>query len=383
MISTITKAIPKLEYKKLLAALTLQKTRAVVNPFHVPSRKQKHSKEKPAIYIYRYDNTKISQIQPNSLEECLKPASTGQITWINIDSLQKHEVETIGTHYGLHTLLQEDILSHGQRPKMDEIDNVLFVLMNMLFIDKETHQIETEQISIVLSNNTVISFQEDAERDVFDPIRTKLKLDNSKLRQATADHLFYSLIDVIVDSYFMVIEQLGEQIETLEEELLLKPSPSAFAKINQIRKDIILLKRNTNPVRDLVASLIRSESELLNDRTTKYFKDVYDHIVQVNDLTENYRDLIMSMQDMYINSVNLRMNEVMKTLAIITAIMAPATVIGGIFGMNFDIIPYLHHKWGFYGTVLLMLVIPIIMIWYFKRRGWFAKDIPEDTQKTI
>jgi magnesium transporter len=163
---------------------------------------------------------------------------------------------------------------------------------------------------------------------------------------------------------------------------LQRATKHTFEKISQLRKDIILLKRNIAPVKDLAAALVRSESELLEERTAKYFKDVYDHVVQANDLIDNYRDLVLGVQDMYVNNVNLRMNEVMKTLAIITSIMAPATVIGGIFGMNFDVIPYAHHDWGFYGTIGLMLVIPIAMIIWFYKRGWFQKDYPTKDNKS-
>jgi len=246
----------------------------------------------------------------------------------------------------------------------------------MLYYNPITCGIEQEQISIILAKNTVISFQEDADRDVFDPIREKLKINSHKIRLRGADYLFYSLIDEIVDSYFSVIEKLGERIEEVEELLMQKANRQSFQSINQLRKEIILLKRNTAPVRDLVSGFMRSESELLDERTSKYFKDVYDHIVQANELTENYRDMVMSLQDLYLNTVNLRMNDVMKTLAIVTTVMAPATVIGGIFGMNFDVIPYAHQQWGFYVTVFAMIFIPVIMIFWFRRRGWFQKDLP-------
>jgi magnesium transporter len=262
---------------------------------------------------------------------------------------------------------------------VDEIENILSVLMYMLYYNEQTNSIEQEQVTILLIGQTVISFQEDASRDVFDPIRDKLKLKNSKLRQRGADYLFYSLIDIIVDSYFIVIEHLGNQIEQTEEDLLQKASPESFARINQLRKEIILLKRNVSPVRDMMAAILRNDSENLDDRTTKYFKDVYDHIIQANDLIENYRDLVMSLQDLYLNNLNLRMNEVMKTLTILTTVMAPATVIGGIFGMNFDVIPFAHNQWGFFGIIVAMLVIPVFMIYWFKRRGWFRSDWAPNT----
>ena len=262
-------------------------------------------------------------------------------------------------------------MSINQRPKMDEIDNILFCLLNMLYYNSQKNTVEQEQISIVVGKNFVISFQEDPSRDVFNSLREKLKLANSRIRQAGADYLCYTMLDLIVDHYFIVMENLGDQIEALEEEVVRSSTQRSLAKINQLRKELIVLKRNMAPVRDLVNGFIRSDSDLLDDRSTKYFKDVYDHIIQAFDLSENYRDIMVSMQDLYINNVNLKMNEVMKVMAIVTCLMAPATVIGGIFGMNFDRIPYLHHHYGFFIAVGLMLICPLWMLWAFKRRGWF------------
>ena len=241
----------------------------------------------------------------------------------------------------------------------------------MLYYNEQKKAVEQEQISIVLGKDFVLSFQEDANRDVFNPIRDRLKMNNSKIRQRDADYLCYSMLDLIVDNYFLVMEKLGEQIEQVEEEVVRFSNTRSLAKINQLRKELIILKRNFAPVRDLINGIIRSESDLLDDRTTKYYKDVYDHIVQAIDLSDNYRDIMVSMQDLYINNVNLRMNEVMKVMAIVTCLLAPATVIGGIFGMNFDDIPYLHNEFGFWIAVGVMLVIPIAMVWMFRKRGWF------------
>jgi len=268
-------------------------------------------------------------------------------------------------------LIAEDILSINQRPKMDEVDNILYCLLNMLYYNETTGTVEVEQISIVLGKNFVITFQEDPQRDVFNPIREKLKMSNSKLRQRGADYLCYSMLDLIVDSYFFVMENLGDRIEQVEEEVIRNSNTRSLAKINQLRKEMIVLKRNIAPVRDLVGGIIRSESELLNERTTKYFKDVHDHIIQAYDLSENYRDVMISMQDLYINNVNLKMNEVMKVMAVVTCLLAPATVIGGIFGMNFETIPLLHNKWGFLVSVAAMLLIPLWMLRAFRKRGWF------------
>jgi magnesium transporter len=241
----------------------------------------------------------------------------------------------------------------------------------MLFFNEEICSVENEQISIVLGSNFVLSFQEDATRDVFNPIREKLKISGSKVRQSKVDYLFYSLIDMIVDNYFVIMEQLGEKIEDLEEDIARRPDTRTLAKINMLRKEMIFLKRNISPVREMINGILRSESNLIEEKTEKYFKDVYDHIIQANELAENYRDMMMTLQDLYLNNVNLKMNEVMKVMAVVTCLLAPATVIGGIFGMNFNRIPWLHNPDGFYIAVGLMLIIPIWMIWIFKRRGWF------------
>ncbi len=339
-----------------------------INPTVVAERKEP---EEVVIFVYDYDADSVEERQLKNTSECFRYKESKRISWINIDGLRKVDVEVVCAHYKIHSLIAEDILSMGQRPKMDEVEGVLYCLLNMLYYNEQKKTVEVEQISMVLGSDFVISFQEDASRDVFNPLRAKLKIPRSQIRQRSADYLLYTMLDLIVDNYFLVMEKLGEQIEFVEEEIVRSSNKRSLARINQLRKEMIVLKRNISPVRDLLSNIIRSESELLDDRTTKYFKDVYDHIVQAYDLSENYRDIMMSMQDLYVNNVNLKLNEVMKVMAIVTCILAPATVIGGIFGMNFDIIPYAHHQWGFYFAIAIMLIIPIWMIWVFKKRGWF------------
>ncbi len=357
-------------FSYILNPLDLMRTKKVlhVNPTVVPIRKEP---EELKIFVYDYDAADIEVKEVSSVSECFQYADSPKVTWINVDGIRKADVETICNHYGIHNLIVEDILSLGQRPKMDEIDDLVFCLMNMLYFNEKDSAVETEQISIILGKNFVISFQEDASRDVFDPLRERLKFSNTKVRQQGADFLFYSLIDLIVDNYFVVMEKLGEKIETLEEDIVRSPNTRSLAKINMLRKEMIVLKRSVAPVRELINGILRSDSELLEERTEKYFKDVYDHIIQANDLAENYRDMMMNLHDLYLSNVNLKMNEVMKVMAVVTCLLAPATVIGGIFGMNFEAIPLLHNKWGFLISVCLMLFIPLVMIRIFRRRGWF------------
>jgi magnesium transporter len=361
------------KYLRYLVPINLfgtRRTREILNqnPTVIPFRED--SKE-IRITVHDYNSTIMESYELKSVTDCFQFLNTNTISWINIDGIRKADVETVCNYFMVHPLIQEDILSINQRPKMDEIDNVLFCLLNMLYYNPDKNTVEQEQISIVVGKNFVLSFQEDAGRDVLNSIREKLKIPSSKLRQAGPDYLCYSMLDVIVDHYFIVMEKLGDQIEFLEEEVVRNSSQKSLAQINLLRKELIVLKRNMAPVRDLINGFIRSDSDLLDERTTKYFKDVYDHIVQANDLTETYRDMMINMHDLYLNNVNLKMNEVMKVMAIVTCLLAPATVIGGIFGMNFESIPWLHKPYGFFAAVALMLFIPIWMLVFFKRRGWF------------
>lgn len=355
----------------LLPVFNTRRTREIlsVNPV-LPVEREEATEV--VITVFEYSASELKEYKFARVEECLHFAQNdGFIHWINIDGLRKADIENICNRFGIHHLISEDILSVGQRPKMDEIEDILYGLLNMLYFNDRNNTVEQEQISIVLGRNFVLSFQEDADRDVFNTLRDKLKLNNSRLRQRGADYLCYSMLDMIVDHYFVVMEKLGERIELLEEEVIRYSNNRSLARINQLRKELIVLKRNMAPVRDLVNGFIRSESDFLDDRTTKYFKDIYDHIVQANDLSENYRDMMMNLQDLYLSNLNRKTNEVMKVMAIVTCLLAPATVIGGIFGMNFDIIPTAHNQWGFYTAVGLMLCIPLLMLFIFKRRGWF------------
>jgi magnesium transporter len=360
-----------LRYLHLPSLFATKRTKEIlsVNPTIIPHREE--AKE-VTVYVYDYDDKHIEEQRLHEINQCAVYKGNNRVSWINIDGLRKSDVETICASYDIHPLIIEDILSINQRPKVEEAGNVIFCLLNMLYYNVENHLVEQEQISILLGQDFVISFQEDAARDVFNPLRDRLRMDGSKIRQRGSDYLCYTMLDLIVDNYFLVMEKLGEQIEEVEDEVARGDNPRSLARITQLRKELIVLKRNFAPVRELVNGFLRSESALVETRTVKYFRDVYDHIIQATDLSENYRDVMVSMQDLHVNNVNLKMNEVMKVMAIVTCLLAPATVIGGIFGMNFDTnVSFFHQEWGFYTAVALMLICPILMIIAFKKRGWF------------
>ncbi len=341
-----------------------------VNPTVIPQRSEEHTPTK--IFVYDYNAAEIDEIAVDKAEDSFHYLQTDKISWINVDGIKKSDVEKICEHYDIHYLIAEDIQSINQRAKMDEIDNILYCVLNMIYFNDTHGSVETEQVSIVLGKKYVITFQEDAKRDVFNPIRERLKLSNSKIRCEDSDYLCYMMLDLIVDNYFLVMEKLGERVELLEEDIARSPNNKTLAKINTLRKELIVLKRAIAPVRELVNGFIKSDSHLLSEKNVKYYKDIYDHILQATELAENYRDMIMNMQDLYLSNVNLKLNEAMKVMAVVTCILAPATVIGGIFGMNFSIInDYIDSHYGFFIASILMISIPLIMVYIFRKRGWF------------
>ena len=293
-----------------------------------------------------------------------------RITWINIEGLQKISIiEKIGNHFNLHPLVLEDIANTGQRPKMEDYTDYLFVVLNMLQYSEEDKEIKREQVSLILGSNWVISFQE-TEGDVFDTIRERLRSDKGRIRKMGADYLVYVLMDTIVDNYFAVLEKIGEKIEEIEDEIVTNPSPVTLQTIHDLKRRMIMLRKSIWPLREVINRLERWESKLINESTDIFLRDLYDHTIQVVDAVETFRDMLSGMMDIYMSSVSNRMNEVMKVLTIIATIFLPLTLVAGIYGMNFRIMPELQWEMGYPFALLIMLAVGIIMLIYFKRKNW-------------
>ncbi len=302
----------------------------------------------------------------------LQPFPEGKTSWLNIEGTNPAQIEQQATAFNIHPLLIEDILNVGQRAKMDEIDSLVFCLLPMLYYNENTGMVESEQVSLVLVPDGLLSFQEEARRDPFDPLRVRLRNNKGgKLRGSSADFLLYSMLDVIVDAYFGVIERLSQRAEELEDEILATAHEGTSAKVALLRREILTVIRAISPVREVINGLLRSESQLMEDGNEKYYKDILDHILHAIDSAESMRDTTSTLLELTFNQVNMRTNDIVKVFTIITTLLAPATVIGGIFGMNFDVIPLSHQRDGFFLMVALMLVIPIVMLVWFRRKGWF------------
>lgn len=325
-----------------------------------------------AVYsVFDYGADHLEERPKLDAAACVAYHKNRRTTWINVDGLIREEVERLCKCYDVHQLVIEDILSRNERAKLDDTTNVIFCVLPMMYFNEGEGTVEREQVSIVLGPDFVLSFQEEASRDVFDPVRRRLRDKTSQLRQRPADFLCYTLVDLIVDSYFAVLDQLGDYIEELEDDLLARKTKRAMDRISNLRREVMIIHRNIQPVRELVSGFVRSDSPLLEDRHDKYYRDVLDHIIQANEHTDNHRDMLMNLQDLYLNQINLRMNEVMKTLTIVTTLLAPATVVGGIFGMNFDVIPASHHQYGFWIAIGIMFGLGALMLLFFKRKQWF------------
>ena len=325
--------------------------------------------EKVTITLIDYDEHHYEERAGISLEECFPFKDSPTITWINVDGL--HEVniiEKLGTHFGLHSLTEEDILSTGQRPKAEEGEKYFYIVLRMIYlVDDET---QSEQVSIVLGQNFILTFQE-RERDVFNPIRERLRNGKGRVRKLKADYLAYCLIDAIVDHYFVILEKFGEDIENLEDELMDNPSSETLQKIHAMKGEMIFLRKSIWPVREMVNTLERTESSLISKNTRIFLRDLYDHTIQVIDTVESFRDMVSGMLDIYLSSLSNKMNEVMKVLTIIATIFIPLTFIAGIYGMNFDFMPELGWHWSYpYGFWAVIFVIAGALLLFFKKKDW-------------
>jgi magnesium transporter len=355
----------------LTNSLDLAKTKKVlkVNPI---LEINKHQFSSSQLSVFEFDTQHCNYHQQLSVDKLAAISQSQHKLWLNVDIINTSDIKAIAQAFNLHNLIVEDILSINQRPKLDEIDQHIYCIMQMMYYNEIDNSIESEQVSLVLSKQFLLSFQDDANRDHFDATRQKLSISGSKLRQNGLDYLMYVLLDAIVDNYYIVMEKLGEQIEQLEEKIS-KGIHNRFTmnSINNLRKEMIVFRRNVIPVRDLLNNIIRNDNPLIAVDNKRFYKDVLDHIEQAIDLSNDYKDIITNIRDLYLNQINLRSNEVMKFLAIVTTLLAPATVLGGIFGMNFDRLPWQHNPYGFIFVGALMIGIPILMLMWFKSKGWF------------
>ncbi|MFC1570610.1 magnesium/cobalt transporter CorA [Candidatus Omnitrophota bacterium] len=331
----------------------------------------KERSEKVKITVIDYDKDHLDVKEIENIEECFSYKDSPTVSWINIDGVHDMTViEKIGKHFGLHPLVQEDIVNTGQRPKSEDFENYVFVVLKMLYNNEKNSGIVAEQVSLILGQNFVISFQEQ-KGDVFDAIRERIRKAKGRIRREGPDYLTYALLDAIVDNYFLILEGLGEKIEKIEGKLVNNPTPKTLQAIHGLKGDTVFLRKSIWPLREVTSSLAKCESSLIKETTGIYLRDVYEHTIQVIDTVEAFRDMISGILDIYLSSISNRMNEVMKVLTIFAALFIPLTFIAGVYGMNFKYMPELEWHWAYFAVLGLMAATAGALLMFFKRKKWF------------
>lgn len=323
-----------------------------------------------SIESFEYDGQFIKEKSHNNIQEVFPLKNSNATVWININGLNHVDaIDQIGQHFNIHPLVLEDIVNTSQRPKIDELKEYLFVVTKMLYYDAEG-DVTSEQVSFILGKNYVLTFQE-AEGDVFESVRDRLRHAKGKVRNLGADFLMYSLIDAITDHYYDLIETLGNKIETLEDYLFNgHEHENINQEIQELKREILKVRRNIFPLREIMNRIDRIDNTLIAENTLHFYRDIYDHIIQITENIDVYREMIWGLMDMYMTSINNKMNEVMKVLTIIATIFIPLTFIAGIYGMNFEHMPELHYKYSYFILWGIMIVLFLGLLYFFKRKKW-------------
>lgn len=323
------------------------------------------------ITLIQYSTESFSEKKFQNPDDLLSAISTFEgVNWVNVDGLHDADlVEKLNTHLDIHRLSMEDILSVGQRTKLEEYANYVHVVLRMFDADTKDETIDGEQLSFLLKGNVLLSFQE-RKGDVFDIIRTRIREDKGIIRKKNADYLLYALLDTVVDHYFMTLENFSEKIEELEFELLENPNKDTLNAIYQLRRESLSLRRCVYPLREMISRFEKLEEPIINKETKIYIRDLYDHTIQIIETVEVFREMIIGLLELYMNSVSNKLNEIMKVLTIMSSIFIPLTFVVGVYGMNFDNMPILHYKYGYYAVWLIMALLVVFMVIYFKRKKW-------------
>ncbi|MEC9487948.1 MAG: magnesium/cobalt transporter CorA [Halanaerobium sp.] len=332
---------------------------------HIGSKKMATA----TLYSIKYDGENLQEDMNTTVDKSIDRTQQHLQNWINLTGIHQVEVvEELGNKLGIHPLVLEDTVNTTQRPKLEDYEDYLYIIVKMLDYECEKGIIE-EQVSFILDDKYLLTLQERAG-DVFDPVRARLRNGKGKLRFSGTDYLCYALIDAIVDRYFLVMEKVGEQLEDIEEDLMSDPTPKTLEQIHELRAELLLLRRAVWPMREVINQITKEDSPLIDESSRIYFRDVYDHTIQVVDTIEIYREMITGFLDTYLSTISNRMNEVMKVLTLIATIFIPLTFIAGIYGMNFAYMPELDWRWGYPVVLFVMLGAGIAMYLYFKRHKW-------------
>ena len=331
---------------------------------------QDSPQEPPLITLIEYGPDCLEERKDVGCDELLVHLSNELVTWINLDGLGDLSVlRVLGEHFNLHPLALEDVVDTNQRPKVEQYDDYLFIVAKMIYLDKD-NEIGGEQVSMFLGKGFLITLQEEPERDVFEPVRARIRSGKGRIRKASSDYLAYALLDSIIDHYFPVLESIGTEIDQIEDELVENPLVRPVGSLHEHKRTLTQIRRMVWPLRDVTNSLLHEDPGLIHPETKVYLRDCYDHSVQLMDVVETYRDVLSGLTEIHISSIGLRTNEIMRILTVISAIFIPLTFIAGVYGMNFQHMPELAWPRGYFACLGLMLLVATAQIIYFKLRRW-------------
>lgn len=343
----------------------------------------------PKITLIDYDENQAIRRELENPLDCSPYLDTESVSWINLDGLGDEITwKQLSQVFNLHPIALEDIVNVPQRPKVVEYKEHLVLISRMVTLDQRSNFFVSEQVSFVLGKHYLLTIQEEPEYDCLDDVRKRIRYKKGFIRQKGVDYLFYTLIDAIIDEFFPVMEVYGEFVQSLQNEVVTCPTHQSLTKIHQLQQDLLLVRRAVWPLRDALNSLLRDGNELISEEVQVFLRDCYDHIIQILDMVETYRDLASNLTDIYLSSVSNRMNEIMKTLTVISSVFIPLTFIAGVYGMNFNPdkspfnMPELNWYWGYVVTWAVMLVVGGAMIFFFWRKGWFRNlNVPQKSKK--
>ena len=323
------------------------------------------------ISVVDYSKENLEEQQIQSIGEIIKYKDSDTVTWVTIEGLANVEIiESIGAIFDIHQLVLEDILNTHQRPKFEEYDDHLYIVLKCLMSEDEDFSVTYEQVSILVLNNFVFVFKEKSD-DLLLPVQQRIRNSKGRLRSLGADYLTYAILDTIVDKNFILIDSLDEAVTSLEESLLVsEPTQEFLYRIQALKSELITIRRYVSPVRELMAAMLRSDSELIQEKTQIYLRDVSDHAIRVIESIESYRDMLSGLLEIYISSVSNKMNEVMKVLTVFASIFIPLTFLAGIYGMNFEYMPELRWKWAYPVLWVAFITIPAVLLVYFRKKKW-------------
>lgn len=320
--------------------------------------------------IIEYTEDKFIEKDDVSIEECLEYIVTPSMAWIQVYGVSDpNMISSIGERFKLHALVLEDIVNTGQRSKLDIYQDQVFIVLRLLQYEMQTKNLKDEQVSIVFGPNYLISFLESYD-DIFKPVKDRLRQGSQRFRKQGSDYLAYALLDTIVDNYFIVLEKVDTNLDALEEELMHLPKPNTLQKIQHAKRDMIVLRKAVWPMRDVINRFLHLDNPLVTSTTQLYLQDIYDHVVQTIDIIEGFRDVVAGMLDIYLSNINIRTNEIMKVLTIVSTIFVPLTFISSMYGMNFEHMPELHYRWSYPIVLFVMICIAIFMLFFFRRKKW-------------